>query len=578
MAEIEQPLTITVTDWKPASPPAAIAANENDGEEDELTGEAMDMLKQIEYYFTEKNLPHDAHLLGMFKEGDGTVSFNEICSWKAMRTWSKRKPWIKRMLKHSTLIELCGDGKHPRLRRKMPLETTPTVTPKLNRNAKKVAPPDQPWMTKGMMKPTGFEEGAVDVDDTEQDSIDYPADEAFTSRIQTAIARFCGRRKFHQNHAKIFNKFLDFGGFRGGQKQFVGGDNKADEDLTTKDKAEKNSHFNISEDVLDGMDASKGTPAWSVDFEGLAKAFFSSHFMVFFAWYDIQEVKLATNVIRKFYNYLLVHKVCPEYEEQVKAAIKVCDLAEEELPKLAQVDRHLPGGYNVACSMLFKGHHSDQLAQGDWAQGTQGGNFTAEQAWMVFKTGIFAHGTKEQIQAVELMKNDFTTAGPFKELEVGLEIVAIEMPNDGAKAVYACALKEDKENIIKPMGKIRCKEWKVPTAPPTDLPAGVRDARRNPDPSREYVFILEESTLESCFVGCKIAATIKTLQPGIHWIDYHEATYASFYTWLANEKIKEWKEPGPPKEWMVRQNAKKNGMGTELETVPDDDSDDELDW
>lgn len=36
-----------------------------------------------------------------------------------------------------------------------------------------------------------------------------------------------------------------------------------------------------------------------------------------------------------------------------------------------------------------------------------------------------------------------------------------------------------------------------------------------------------------------------------------------------NERIREWKEPGPPTGWMTRQNEKKNGGGMEL--VPDDD-------
>lgn len=572
---------ITVTEWTPELKPTALGGDDKNGESEQASqeDEAAEILRQMEHYFSEENLPHDAHLLGLFEDGEGTVSFNEVCSFKALRTWartSKQKTRVKEVLKRSELIEVVGNSKHPRIRRKVPLETAPTITPRVRRDgpAAKVVPADKPWLTKGMMKPTGFEEGAED-DATPDDDTAYPPDESFTQRIETAIARFCARRKMHQDVRKIFDKFLTYGGLRGGQAQFIGGLNgKAEDDLTAKEKAERSAHYGIAESVLDGLD--DGTPpTWTVDFVEVVKGFLSSHFTAYFAWYDQGQVKTATNVLRNFNRYLLIHKLCPEYEDQITAAIEVCNVAEKEFPKLAMVDKHLPGGFNVACSMLFYGHHSNQLAQGDWAQGTEGGSWNVEEAWSVFRTSVFAHGSKEQIAEVELAKGDRNYFGPASDLKVGLEMVTIEMPDKTAQGIYDAA--SEKSSIIKPMGKLRCREWGVPSAPPRDLPPDVRDARRNPDPNFEYEFLLEASTLEFCYPGCKFEAVVKQLKPGFIWIDYLETTYASFFTWLANEKIREWKEPGPPKEWMVRQNEKRdNGVGMELETVPD--GDEELGW
>lgn len=574
---------IIVTEWSAENQAATINAGE-DREQGSREGEATEVLRQMEHYFSEENLPHDAHLLGMFEEGDGTVSFNEVCAFKAMRKWArqnKQKTWIKQVLKQSTLIEVVGSSKHPRIRRRLPLQTPLTVTPKVNRNtAARAVPADKPWLTKGMMKLTGFGDGAEDTgltaEDMEQDRSDYPADESFVQRIETAVTRYCARRKMHQDVRLVFTKYLIFGGFNGGQAQFVGGtDDIADSGLTTTEKAEKNQQYSIWENAAEGLEEGKdGTPAtWTVDFEDVVKGFLSSQFMAHFNWKDDKQIKTATNVLRNFNKYLLLHRVCPEYDDQITAAIDVCNMAEKELPELAMVDQNLPGDFNKACSMLFGGQQADQLVHGDWDEGISDASWTQDQAWAVFCTGVIVHGTQGQkimAQLSQLSKNDITIFGAATDIEVGLEIVAIEMPGAKAEEVYERAHKENP--IIKPMGKLRCKEWKVPHADPVDLPLGITDPRHDPNPNRGYLFLLEVSTLKHCYPGCKFTATVKKLGCGILWIDQFENTYPTFYTYLANEVIRDWKEPGPPREGMVRQNAKwQNGAGMELEVMLGDD-------
>lgn len=96
------------------------------------------------------------------------------------------------------------------------------------------------------------------------------------------------------------------------------------EDYTKKEIAELTSYYGVSEQVMDGLnnEYSEKEATWIVDFEGVAKAFFSSEFLNYFDWYDEDQVKTATNVLRNFYNYLLLHDVCPEYKKDLLAARK----------------------------------------------------------------------------------------------------------------------------------------------------------------------------------------------------------------------------------------------------------------
>ncbi|KAK3716184.1 hypothetical protein LTR37_006629 [Vermiconidia calcicola] len=539
---------------------------------------AAEILRQVEFYFGDDSLRQDAHLLGLIKEGNGSVSLNEVLSWRKMKQF-KPMSAVREVLKQSTVVEITGNNK--RIKRKLPLQKSMTVIPKINDNRKRnTVPTDKPWLTKAMLKPTGFEEYATDGPvrpaEFEQDREEYDPDIAFTQRIETAVARFTSKRKMHQNTKLIFDKFMLYGGIDSGPQQFTGGLSKADtEELTAKEIAERTSCYGVSERVVDGLDYDNedGKAKWIVDFEAIAKGFLSSQFMSMSIWSDEDQVRTATNVLRNFYNYLLLHEVCPEYKDQLLAARKVCDLAEVELIKLADVDVRLPGGFNTACSTLFGGNYAGlHASEGDWVHKDDDLGWSDEDAKIVFLTGIAAYGTEEQLARVEtLVAKGDSFASSFRVVsteKLGLEVVSIELMKDEAKKIY-----EDSNlinTVIRPMGKLHCIRWEVPHAPPMDLPKSVIEARKK---ARKFEFLLEEETLKYCYPGLKMEAEVKELDIGIKWIDYFEATYASFFTWLANERIREWKEPGPPKAWMLRQMGKEDGDG---EVVPYDRTEDEV--
>ena len=538
--------------------------------------QTVEIIRQIDFYFCDDNLRHDAHLLGLFKEGNGTVSLNEILGFRRMRKF-KPKSAVREAIRFSKIVEVTKDNK--RLKRRKPPAKPIMVTPKISRDKPRiVVPADKPWLSKGMLKPTGFEQFATDgpltLDQYNEERNDYNTDNSFTYRIEIAVMKFTSKRKMHQETRLIFEKFMIFGGMDGGQLQFAGGlDNKTMEDMTKKEISERTAKYGVSERVLDGLYGDKDTATtWIVDFEAVAKGFLSSQFLTISNWYDESQIKTATNVLRNFYNYLLLHDVCTEYNDQLLAARKICDLAEEELPKLSVVDRRLPGGFNSACSTLFEGNYAGLHASvGEWVNVDDDMGWADEQAEKVFLTGIFAQGTEDQLARVETASQGGNSIMDALEVisnrNIGLEVVSVKFANGEAKEVY------DNEKLantyIRPMGKLRCKRWEVPHANPVDLPKSATEIDENED----FEFLIEDETLKYCYPGLKMEACVKELNLGIKFIDYFEATYASFFTWLANERIREWKEPGPLKQWMRRQ----NGEDDCDESVEDKEDEDEAD-
>ncbi|KAK1063409.1 hypothetical protein LTR33_012294, partial [Friedmanniomyces endolithicus] len=261
-------------------------------------------------------------------------------------------------------------------------------------------------LSKNMLKPTGFESEETPLTPSEYEKAleKYNAEDSIISRLETAVNSFNSNRKMHQDTRAVFEKLVSFGGFRM-KSQFQGGLNKKQmkrEGMSKEEIELASAHYCLLEEVTDSywkeVD-NKQKPSWVVDFEALAKAFLSSQFLHHFHWYDPKQLATAMMVLRNFYNYLVVHPVCPEYKEQILAASAICDVAEQELPKLAVVGRSLPGAFNSACSTLFGGAYADvhlsKAAQDSWAQGADNVGLDGDEAIIIFKAGVAAHSTEE---------------------------------------------------------------------------------------------------------------------------------------------------------------------------------------
>lgn len=525
--------------------------------------------RQVEYYFSDENLPTDKYLLEFCRGKENLpVSVGRICSFKKMRHYKPRKQVVA-ALRKSDFLDVSEDGKT--IKRKIPLEgptilddnnsdsdsalrPESTLAAKLKeakkaKKAKKLVIPhkDIPaGMTKNMIKPHGFEEyyadGPITPAEFKEEESMYDPSVSFIERIEIAIQRFKQKRRMHEIYSQVFNKWMKFGGVDSAPRQFTG--RLTQEEMEGKDAGEIARMMATHQVDWDREDEEQ----WAVDFEGVAKAFLSSYYPACFS-YSAAEVKRTTQVLRSFYNYLLHHNVCPEHESSILAARRTCDLADHELPAIRAAGISLSGSFNVACSSLFGGFHST-LYTGDkgWADTvpppTASGwdsigmpstvGMRGEEAAVVFKTGIVAYGTEAQYDFVT--ERGIAAMTVLRDELVGLEIASlVPAPPDICELYTAQNDMWAYKLSLTPLGKMRCVPWAVPSFDEWDLPATKRATLRD----REYEFWVEDKVLDQCFVGMKMEARVMELSCGIWVLDSVCEVHCSFFTWLPNELLME---------------------------------------
>ncbi|KAL9597136.1 MAG: hypothetical protein Q9219_005358 [cf. Caloplaca sp. 3 TL-2023] len=397
---------------------------------------------------------------------------------------------------------------------------------------------------RGLAAPSGFEEFYVDAPLTpaefEEEQGLYEPDIEFPRRIETAIQRYCARRRMDSAKKDVFDKYLSFGGISSGPKQFSGG-------LNTEDMADMNAADIALMKAIHFVDLEKwgDDDAYDVDFESCAKAFFSSRA----PWvYDLsgtdreQHVKSKTNVIRNFLNYLLHHNVCPEYDAQILHARAVCDQTEKELPMVMRTQSNFPGDFQTACSEIFGGSFQGTCGQNiGWTSSCQGSaGISPEVAMKTFKAGMATHASDD-------------LARTYMEQSKTLDITAVKVYNTGLEvSELVRASKEVKDFYkghpaakgLKPLGRLIAKTWELPYKLPRDLTDEERAAEGASAKAVEtHSFLVEDYVLETCFVGMKFEATVREMSFGLKYFDTVAGVFCSFYTLLPNELMIGWRVP-----------------------------------
>lgn len=221
------------------------------------------------------------------------VNVNRICGFKRMRAF-KPKRIVVQALRNSTFLELTDNDK--KIRRRVPLMIPTIIDADDDEDDADIAydprsaPPVQevklkakipllsqvkkqipPGLTKGMLKPTGFEdsyvEGPITPAQAEEEIRLYDPEKPFVERIEIAIQRFKQKRRMHEMYAKVFNKWMRFGGVECGPRMFGGKPSQQEmKEMDAEDivKALATHHVPWDREEED---------EWVVDFEGLAKGF-----------------------------------------------------------------------------------------------------------------------------------------------------------------------------------------------------------------------------------------------------------------------------------------------------------------
>jgi hypothetical protein len=262
-----------------------------------------------------------------------------------------------------------------------------------------------------------------------------------------------------------------------------------------------------------------------------------------------REIKLYSHVIRNFLNYVLHHCVCPEYTADVMAARKICDLAEKELWAIRQLQTKLPGDFNVAASTLYGGRYKEyRLSAQAWCPDDPDFldypslklGFSEGEAERIFKTAVAFAG--DDILFMRAMKADNHVVKTTRKF---YEVVGTERPSLNTIQEYASVKNwKGEAGYIKALGVVKFKTWEGPGLEPEDFTDDEDATEVKAGDAGLESFWLEDEILELFFVGLKLEVEVQELNIGIKFFDTAIGLHCSFHTYLPNEKMIHWKEPG----------------------------------
>ncbi|TVY39550.1 Argonaute-binding protein, partial [Lachnellula occidentalis] len=402
------------------------------------------------------------------------------------------------------------------------------------------------------VNPTGFEEFYADPPTTPEDyqieSDLYDPDLDFHRRIETCIQRYRARRKLDSVRGNIFSKYLIIGGIEATGKSFTGG--ALDKETLESATAEEIAAVQATDFVRSGVKNEKyydpnEAEKWVVDFEGIAKGFFSRIVPNRIGADTHEEIKLAAAVIRNFLNYVLQHNVCPEYIEDVMAARRICDLAEKDLIAINSFRTELPGDFNIAASTVCGGFYQSvfvatQAWQDDEPQNAHAAaniGFSGAQATRIFNSALAFKGSDKLFKKAE-REGIYIIKTETKAYEI------VEIERASAKFVSEVATIKDHDDVagtIKPLGTIKVKVWEGPGLDPEDMSDDEEhEAKEEPQVDS---FWLEDDIIRLMSPGLKLELVVRELNIGIKFFDRILGLYCSFHTYLENEKLNGWKEP-----------------------------------
>ncbi len=242
----------------------------------------------------------------------------------------------------------------------------------------------------------------------------------------------------------------------------------------------------------------------------------------------LSDIRMGIDVVLNFLKYVDRHDVCPEYAADVKQAQEVCLLALEETPVIQELVKLLPGHFNTALQMLHGTDNND------------------EHFGFVYNQAIPDPKHSKLSVAVTLstlMPDDDRFQAPAEwhvvdTRELSFEIQTIILPDDDVRAKFK-SINEHffGEPDIQPCGTI--------TAEPVMLRDGwdttIKTLPRLFDGNTQ--FILEEDILRHLKEGMVLDVCVCTLNVGLRFIKYVKAVKPTYYTFLPQELMLNYKEP-----------------------------------
>ncbi|KAF9917843.1 hypothetical protein BX616_011141 [Lobosporangium transversale] len=245
----------------------------------------------------------------------------------------------------------------------------------------------------------------------------YDISKSVAERMELAVTRFRKNRKFNPERAQILSTYLDYGGIRTGPKMFQGGGASNTPGVTDNDTNPGDPDYEAMNAGIDSVDLPEDGQV--IDFTNVVTTFLSEHFLKNTGWIDMTYHKDTPLVIAALLNYLLLRNVLPEHEEDLRAALKVAEQAQVELPLCKQINNSMPGLYDKACSLLYGGEWYGHL----------------DQTWTSYETNVESLGM-DRAMAEAIVQSLIGPDADLKNLSIisredlDLEIIHIDFPDE----------------------------------------------------------------------------------------------------------------------------------------------------
>ncbi len=248
---------------------------------------------------------------------------------------------------------------------------------------------------------------------------------------------------------------------------------------------------------------------------------------------DLGVIKLATDVVENFLNYILHHDVCPEYADDVNNAKSICQEAVDQITRCFRVTWEGPGDFSIACSTLFD--HGKRKVLNPDSSTTERYNMPVEQAQRVFYASVAAHTFLFE----KLRGSPPNTIEVVDEVRQTFEVVKICEPDEKLTRLYL-GMKSPKGDTgtIKPCGKLTLK--------PIDFEDGYdKGSVRGPAPGigEKEEFVLDWTVLQHITVGMKLKLIVCMLNINFKFIKAFADVRPRYYTFLPQELMIAYKEP-----------------------------------
>ncbi|XWX01189.1 hypothetical protein V2A60_009215 [Cordyceps javanica] len=397
---------------------------------------------------------------------------------------------------------------------------------------------------------TGFEEYYADAPTTPEEAL-REQQELYARRIQTCIHRYRTRRRLDTELNSYFTEYMFLGGIDTNGTPFNDADLE-EGSLIPRRADDADADAAAASRLYDGHARN-----WTVDFAGVAAGFLSVSILPL-TGVELAPTERAVAVVESFLRYVLQHDVCPEHADDVTGALAVCARARDEWPRVWRLKSLLPGRFNLAAAQTFEVHEAT-----DWSLHSSGGGggggggggksldgdeAPAASPELVFYASLVAAG-----QPVPKTADGRSDLRLVRRFTCSLALRSVEMPGEDVAGYFGrLALgggsgggtgngsgseHTHKRLGLQPLGRALFR--------PTVIEDGwVRQVPLEALPADEdVVFFFERDLLATMTLGMKVTAQVCELSTGFRFVKTLETVQPSFYTFLPQHLLKDYKPP-----------------------------------